>query len=167
VERQYFRILSDEDMHRIHDSSLAILENTGLLVEHEKAKGILYEAGAKVDHKSYRVRFPPELVEKSLKTIPRKIVYAGRDPEFDMTLEAEGNLYTRTTTGETTYVDLKTGEYRRAKIADMKEFAKLADALPNIDCCGALYTVDVPVQTSDVHAIKVLLEAQRKPFVFQ
>ena len=167
MERQYFRFLSDVDMRRIHDSSLAILEKTGMLIDHDQAKDILHEAGAKVDHKNNRVRFPPELVEKNLEKIPRKIIFAGRNPEFDMILEPGGKIYSRPVTGETHYVDLKTGEYRRAVISDMKEFANLADALPNIDCCSAIYAGDVPAQTSDVHAVKVLLEEQRKPFVFQ
>ena len=154
-------------MKTIHDASLRILERTGMLIDHKGGRDLLQEAGAEVDNKRGIVRFPPELVEHSLENAPRTLIYAGRDPEHDMILKAGGEVYSRTTTGETTYVDLKSGQYRRAKIDDMKEFALLADALPNIDCCGAIYAGDVPVQTADIHAVRILLEGQRKHFVYQ
>lgn len=162
MTKQYLRILSDEDIQKIHNASLAILENTGMLVDHHKARQMLQEAGAKVDHERKIVKFPPELVEKSLKSLPRTITYAGRNPENDMTLRAGGDVYARQASGEVSYVDLKTGEYRRARIDDVKEWAVLTDALPNINGCAALYTEDVPARTSDIHTVQVLLENQSK-----
>lgn len=167
MARRYLRILSDEDMQKIHNASLSILENTGMLIDHHEARNRLQEAGAKVNHESKIVKFPPELVKKSLESIPRTLTYAGRNLENDMILKAGGDVYARTPGGAVSYIDLRTGEYRKARIGDMKEWAVLTDALPNINGCAPITTGDVPVQTADIHAVQVLLENQTKHIMAQ
>lgn len=163
--KSYLKILSENDLTTIHNASLSILENTGMLIEHNKALEMLHDAGAKVDMKNQIARFPREMVEDNLKKMPKKFVYAGRDPKNDMIMEAGGNIYCRTTNGETAYHVLKTGEYRRAKIEDMVEFSKLVDALPNINGLGAVHSENVPAKTGDIHSLKVMLEHQRKNII--
>jgi trimethylamine--corrinoid protein Co-methyltransferase len=165
MNRQYLKLLSKDELGKIHHASLKILENTGMLIDHDKACDMLQEAGARVDRKKKIVRFPPELVEKSLKSIPKKLNHAGRNPENDAIIEDGDGFYSRTAGGATNYVDLKTGEYRRAKISDLKEFATLADALPNVNGCGTMHVGDVPLLTADIHCMQVLLERQRKNIV--
>jgi trimethylamine--corrinoid protein Co-methyltransferase len=156
------RILSDEQLRTIHTASLTVLEETGMLVDHEKAREILQAAGASVDHDIKIVKFPRHLVEEKLKLVPRKVTYHGRTPEFDFTVEPDGDIYGRVPGGATNYIDLKTGEIRRACLADWAEFAQLVDALPNIHCVATLHCGDVPEATSDIHCMRVLLENQRK-----
>jgi trimethylamine:corrinoid methyltransferase-like protein len=74
-------------MQKIHAQSLFLLENTGFGIEHEIALKMLAEAGATVAYENNSVRIPAELVEKSLKTVPRKITLAGRNPGRDLILE--------------------------------------------------------------------------------
>ncbi len=38
---QLFQFMTDEQRQKIHDASLDVLENTGLLVHYEKARDIL------------------------------------------------------------------------------------------------------------------------------
>jgi len=162
MKRKYWKVLSKEDLQKIHHASLAILEKTGMRIDHTRARRILEEAGAKVDHNKKLVKFPPQLVEKCLQGIPRTLVYAGRNPRNDVCLKVGGDVFVRTTSGPTSYINLKTGRYRRAKIADMKEFAILGDALPNINGNGTLHAGDVPERTADIHSLKVLLENTEK-----
>jgi len=160
---QYLRVLSEEDLKKIHNTSLAILENTGMLIEHHKARKMLQEAGARVDHERKIVKFPPELVEKSLENMPRTITYAGRNPENDMILKVDGDVCARTSSGAISYVDLRTGDYRGIRTSDVKEWAILADALPNINLCASPVVKDVRRPISDTHSMLILLENQRKP----
>ena len=46
----YFSYLADEDISYVHQSSLEILEEVGLLVRNEKARKRFAEHGAIVDH---------------------------------------------------------------------------------------------------------------------
>jgi len=49
---QYFSYLSDDDIRYVHEASLEILAETGLLVRNEKARHRFAEHGARVDHDS-------------------------------------------------------------------------------------------------------------------
>jgi trimethylamine--corrinoid protein Co-methyltransferase len=162
MTRKYFQFLTDEELKKIHDTSLRILENTGMLIDHQRALQILNDGGAKVDFKNKRVKFTPDLVNKCLQRVPRTIVYGGRNPENDMVLKTGGELYTRGNSGQTSYVDLETGEYRAGKLEDVKQWAILMDALPNINGVGPLHPANVPTTTSDIHSLRALLENQRK-----
>jgi len=163
--KPYLRLLTEEDLESIHNASLRILEQTGMLIDHDKAREILQKEGAEVDHDRKIVKFPPQLVEEKLKFVPKSITYHGRTPEYDITLSPDGDIYARVAGGAIKYVDLKTGENRRARIDDWKEFAILFDAMPNVQMIATLHCSDVPAQTSDIHSIQVLLENQRKAII--
>ena len=55
---QYFSFLDDDALERIHQASLEILEDVGLLVRNQKARNRFAEHGAVVDEDSERVRIP-------------------------------------------------------------------------------------------------------------
>ena len=159
------RLLSIDELRAIHQGSLRVLERTGMEVDHPRAFELLDGAGARVDARTKRVRFPPDLVEASLARVPRAFTYHGRSPEFDVTVSRESDLCARVPGGATNYIDLETGENRRALLADWREFATLVDALPNIHLVATLHCGDVPAQTADIHSVRALLESQRKCIV--
>ena len=156
------RVLARDDLERIHHTALRILDEVGMLIELPAALDILEGAGARVDRATSRVTFPPDLVEASRARIPKRYAYHGRTPEFDFVSEIGGDIFGRPAGGCPDYVDVATGEHRRARIADWREFCTLVDALPNIGALGNQTTGDVPAKTSDVHSMRVMLEAQRK-----
>jgi trimethylamine--corrinoid protein Co-methyltransferase len=159
------RILGDNGPRRIHDAALRILDQTGMLVDHDGALEILSSAGARVERATRRVTFPPALVEEKVGLIPREITYFGRDPQFDVTLTVDGDVYSRVPGGAPGYIDLATGAHRRAVLADWREFAVLADALPNIHVIATMHCGDVPEALADIHSLSTLLVSQRKPIV--
>jgi trimethylamine--corrinoid protein Co-methyltransferase len=167
MPRKIIKLLSDEELKKIHFASLSILENVGMIFEHKRALEILAGAGANVDSKTKIVKFPPELVEKCLKLVPDTVVYGGRNPENDMVLKADGDLYVRSNAGGTLYVDLNTGKYRRATTDDLKEWCVLIDAMSNVNGLGPLHVEDVPPRTGDLHGALILFEYQRKNFLNQ
>lgn len=77
------RVLTHDDLLRIHHAALRILDEVGMLVEHPAAQEMLAGAGARVDRATNRVRFPPELVERSRELIPNRLTYHGRTADFD------------------------------------------------------------------------------------
>ncbi len=44
------KVLSDSEIKDIHEASLVILRDTGIMVHHEEALGLFGEAGAKIDN---------------------------------------------------------------------------------------------------------------------
>ena len=159
------RLLDRAALERIHAASLRMLEEVGMIVDQPEALEILAGAGARVDRPSGRAYFPPALVEEKLGLVPRSFTYHGRTDEFDVTLAPDGEMYSRVPGGAPGYIDLETGEHRRARIADWREFAVLVDALPNINAVATLHCGDVPGATADLHSFRVLLESERKCIV--
>ncbi len=158
-------MMSPQEMSKVHAASLSILEETGMQIDHVDARSILHDAGAMTDKDNALVKFPADMVEACLKKIPKSICLAGRDIEYDLTLSPEQPFVTRCSTGLTAVVDYRNGAYRDALLKDQKELAVLADALEHVDLAGSLTVHDVPAKTADLHAVKTLLENQRKHFM--
>lgn len=162
MARSALRILSDEGLTAVHAAALRILEGTGMTVDHEGALELLDGAGCRVEASTRRVRFPPEVVEARLALVPRASTYHGLDPSFDVTLETEGQVWARHAGGAVGYIDLESGEHRRARLEDWRQFARLLDALPGIAAITTLHVGDVPAATADLHSLRVALTAQRR-----
>jgi trimethylamine---corrinoid protein Co-methyltransferase len=156
------RILSHEDLEKIHQAALRILDEIGMEIAHPRAHDLLEGAGARVDRASNRVKLPPELVERSRLQIPKQYTYHGRTPEFDWTASVDGGIGARNTGGCSYWTDPETGEHRPARIADWRAFCTLTDALPNIRALANMICSDVPPRTNDVHSMRTQLEANRK-----
>jgi trimethylamine--corrinoid protein Co-methyltransferase len=151
------RFLTKEGMQKIHDQSLLVLQNTGISVDHEEALRMLGDAGADVDMKTKVVKIPPDLVEKCLPKVPRKMTLAGRNPERDLVLEPAGKVRTRNCGGMTQVYVSETGEIRDAVLADTADVARLIDGLDDIDYVGPLYPSDVPLETLELQTLETML----------
>ncbi len=151
------RFLTENDMQKIHEQALFLLENTGIGVEHTQGLEILEKSGANIDYKTSSVRISADLVEKSLSTVPRKIILAGRNPERDLILEPGGTMRTRNTGGMTQIHDLETGEIRESNLSDTADFARLLDGLDNIDFIAPLYAADVPLNILELQVLETMM----------
>jgi trimethylamine--corrinoid protein Co-methyltransferase len=161
------RVLSDEDVQRLHSASLDVLSNVGIRICHDETLRGLEKAGAYVDYGKQLVKMPRRLVEESLKKAPKSYVLAGRSPEMDLIIEP-GKTYTRCASGSLYIIDQKTRQCRAATGEDVKNFTKLQDALENISLCGGSpYPSDVPPVLQDICQIKIMLENTRKHIRFQ
>jgi len=158
-------LMSHTEMSKVHEASLAILEETGMQIDHAQARSILWDAGAKTHKNTNIVKFPAEMVEECIQKIPKTICLAGRDPEYDLSLTCKSPFVVRCATGLTAILDHQTGIYREALMADQKNMAILADALDNVSMAGPMTVHDAPHKTADLHATKILLENQRKHFM--
>lgn len=129
--RKNLEILSRDEVSRIHETSLNILENTGVKFWEPKAIELLRQSGASVDSKRSVVRFPRDLIMRSVKKAPSAITLAGRNPKFDLKL-GEGTSYFGSLGTAPLVFDLETGERRYARKTDLENFARIADALESI-----------------------------------
>ena len=129
--RNRLEILSRDEVSRIHEASLSILENTGVKFWEPKAIELLRMSGASVDSKRSVVRFPRDLVMRSVKKAPSAITLAGRNAKFDLKL-GEGRSYFGTLGTAPLVFDLETGERRYAVKRDLENFARIADALESV-----------------------------------
>jgi trimethylamine---corrinoid protein Co-methyltransferase len=144
-------VFTGDELNEIHLATLEVLEKTGLFIEGDEALELLDGAGARVDRKNKIVKFPPYLVEDSIRSAPAKVMLAGRNPRNDMVLET--NRVGFTTFGEGIYVeDLETGQIRKSTKADVAASALLADYLPHVDVYErAVGASDVPLEVDQLH----------------
>jgi len=157
-----FKMYSDDQIQKVHESSLEILATTGLLIEHQGALEKLGDAGAEVDMNSQRVYFPKELVEKCLKLAPASWICAGRDESFDFAMGLDTPLTGRTSGGPIKRYRPETGQIAMVTDADCAEYAKVTDALVNLNTVGTLSPSDLPLATYDLHTLRTFLKNTRK-----
>jgi trimethylamine--corrinoid protein Co-methyltransferase len=158
--------LSRDDLYKIHEATLELLERTGVRVDNQEARSMLQKAGADVDLKSRVVKIPQHLVEWALKKAPRSLFLAGRrgNGKHDMRFErkrayftiGEANLYA---------ADAETGERRPSTKKDIADAAKLADGLPNIDHVHPMFAY----RTTNIglHELDAMLRNTEKPVTCQ
>lgn len=126
------QVFSDSDLERIHLATLEVLERTGLFVQSSEAMDIFEQNGAMVDRDTKIVKIPAYIVEEAIKSAPKKIVMAGRNPKNDFVLESGRVNFCPF--GEGIYVlDPYTGEHRKSTKEDIGNVAKLVDALDQYD----------------------------------
>jgi trimethylamine--corrinoid protein Co-methyltransferase len=161
------RVISDDDIQRIHSSSLDILSHVGIQIHHDATLKGLGRAGALVDHEKHLVKMPSDLVEGCIKKFSKSHVLAGRTSENDIRIEA-GKTYTRCASGSPYLIDIETRKRRNATSGDVKDFTRLQDAMENISFCGGSpYPSDIPPVIQDVAQIKIMLENTTKHIRFQ
>jgi trimethylamine--corrinoid protein Co-methyltransferase len=163
--RPQLTLLSEEEVQRIHDESLILLEEVGMKIQSQKALELLDKAGAKVDFEREHAYFPKSLVEETIPHAPSSITLYSRDGEPTLKLE-EDNVYFNPGSAATHLLDRHTGERRHPKVADVIEFAKVVDSLPQIQAQStAIIPADVPASLSDRYRLYQILRHSTKPIV--
>jgi trimethylamine--corrinoid protein Co-methyltransferase len=123
-------IFTDEQIEEIHGGLLGVLERTGVRMDHARGLEVLQGAGCRIDRANNRVRFPADLVERSLALCPKSFPVRARDPKNDLLLGGD-TLYFVSGCGMNT-VDLATGEARRATKEETIDGIRVLDALENL-----------------------------------
>ena len=127
-----FEALTDKERARIHDSSLKILEETGLRVPSASMlTGRLREAGLEVGDDG-ALRIDSGTVDAALRKAPRVVRLGARDPQRTVVLDGSRTFVTTDGCAAKT-LDIETGKRRPATLADIAASARLTDALENFD----------------------------------
>jgi trimethylamine---corrinoid protein Co-methyltransferase len=152
-----YEILSSDEIARIHQGSLEVLAETGMMVVHENALRILEAGGCVVDHQTRRVKFPPDLVEWAISQCPETFLVKARNPELTLDLGGE-TVYFASFPGFT-WLDPDTLERHVATVEDCGRLVRLCDALPLVHtlCQPVAHLGDKPpqVELEWVHATEL------------
>jgi len=155
-------ILDDEDVKKINQTALNILEEVGVVFPSEKALKIFADAGANVDFDKKLVKIPGHLVIEYLKKAPRRYTLAGRRPELDAKI-GEGNGTYFYCTGEVPkIVDLETGQRRPSIKNDAENVAKILDYFPIIFAIFSPVSPGDKGETGPIHAVEACFNNTEK-----
>ena len=125
-------LLTEVQTQRVHDASLEILEDVGLLVRYAKARTIFADHGCIVDSEKNIVKFPRTVVEKYYKMMPPTFTFRGRDPKYDRTIPQDSPVIV-TGSSAPNILDPVTGQERRSCSDDIARIAHLINELPGYD----------------------------------
>ena len=156
--------LAAEQVERLHQATIEILERTGVIVSHQRAIDLLKAAGARVD--GQRVRIPSHLVDAAIASAPDLIEVYDRAGSVAMRL-GRHNCYFGTGSDLPATIDPATGRHRTSGKDDVVRAARLCSGLDNIDFCMSMAIAsDASPTTSYVHQFDAMVRNTAKPLVF-
>jgi len=157
------KIASEEELKRLHQASLRILEKTGIEVHLDEARNLLKSAGALID--GLRVRFPQEMVERVIESAPEHIALHNQDGVLTMDVRATNYFFGSGSDLQYT-IDLKTGERRFTTLKDVADSARLVDRLEHFDFHMSYgLASDVPAEDQEIRQVEAMLENTKKPLI--
>lgn len=156
-------VLTQDELRDIDSATFEILSQTGVSIASERACRLLDSAGASVDYEKGIVRISEDLVRKSI-SLAIQTPLELFDRSGTSSIKLEGKKTYNVSGFDATYtLDSETGERRPSTKHDVGEFAKLADALPNIHVVGTqAIPQDVPARSSELHAVEAILNNTSK-----
>ncbi|MGL4606589.1 MAG: trimethylamine methyltransferase family protein [Eubacteriaceae bacterium] len=143
-----FNVLNQTKIDKIHEKSMDLLANFGMKVTGDRTIELLKKYGCVID--GDLVKFPKEVVEKALNTIPKELTLYTRDGKPNMVINSKNNVYFGTHSDQLEILDYKTNVARPYLKSDIKDMCKLGSYLSNISfilSVGMCADVDPKVQS--------------------
>ncbi len=155
---------STAECARLQEAACAILERTGVRVDHPEARRILAVAGARVDEAD-RVRIPAALVAEALAVAPKALTLHDRTGR--PAIEWGGETAWFGPGSDCPYiVDGRTGDRRLATLDDVRAGIALVDALPNMAFAMSMFLPsEVDGRVADRHQAVAMLTGTTKPLI--
>ena len=136
-------ILSEEQLHRIHEASLTVLEEIGINFLLDEAREILKKAGADVEEDGTRVRFDRDLILESIAKAPSEFTIHARNPARNIKIGGRWVAFS-TVAGPPNASDIQGGR-RSGNFKDYCNFIRLAQ------CVNAVHAISGhPVEPLDL-----------------
>lgn len=167
------RILTQEQMQRLHEAALQILERAGMSIGHDGALDYLRQAGCRVDHSRKHVTFGREVTECAIAKMRRDFTLADRQGvempvRFSQVHFASAPVrihhqFTSNAGGFVPHILDLDGRRRLATMQDVRDAIRLIDGLEHIEmmglpCCAA----EVPERDRPVVMAAELIEGTAK-----
>lgn len=161
------KVLSEEEIERLHQAALSLLKDPGLHSESSLFLDLFAKSGAQVDRDARTIRLPAEMVEAAIASAPSSFVLHGRHDEANSLLLEPGRVYYGMGgTSEPLFFDYQLGHARQPTKQDMVTSTRLGQALPNIDFVQTLCMAgDYPTGQIFFHDFDAIFRNTSKPTV--
>ncbi|MBW2611759.1 MAG: trimethylamine methyltransferase family protein [Deltaproteobacteria bacterium] len=161
------KIVGKDTLQSIHEQSLQLLSNAGVVFDNEEIVRLFVDNGQKVDGK--RVYLSETFVMKALESVPRGFTMTSRNGTVDVTIgEKQGSLVVAPGNGTLFIQDIE-GQRRRATIADFDNITKLCEHSRNVSLVGSIPVdpVDLPIKSKPARLVHHLMQYSNKPLIGQ
>jgi trimethylamine---corrinoid protein Co-methyltransferase len=158
------QMLSDEQIVAIHNTSLAILSRTGIVMKNEAARRLLLDAGAR--ESEGRIKIPDHLITHAIRVASSYIRMYNRLGQCSLPLEM-GKVFFGSGSDCLCTIDVETGRRRRATAEDVRQMAHLCDGLGQLDFVMSMANPsDVPTEDIYIHEFVGMIRGSVKPNVY-
>ncbi len=165
-------ILNNEDIKRINETSLDVLEKVGLLIDDAETRAFLKVQGCIVDEGNNNVRFPRDIITEFVSKAPNSFTLHSRDGQHDVRMVSDGSVVNYMNLGMGTrvchYVSRNQFDTRDATLKDIENIAKLEDGLENIDLITQPVSA-LDLMTSNVartlYEVRAIISNTSKPYL--
>ena len=151
------RYLNQEEMQRIHQAALRILDEVGMQVDSKEALEYLQAFGCRVDFDHRLVKYPSDLVQATVDRMRKANADPNRIPQrmsvrysqiyFSTMPHHIHTDFSGSAGGFNIYILDLDGQRRPATLEDVRAAIRLADALDNITFMG------LPVSAQDIPSV--------------
>ena len=154
------KFLSDDDVRAMHEATLQIMNEVGIIWTHEQSLDILMESGCTM--KGNRVCFPANLIMDCVAKANKRPVIRGRNGQVNEF--GGGSVYFHNLGGARDVFDARTGAHHTATVEDCVNATRVLDALPNCHTITPFFTPpDVPNEMMALHMYRHTLSNTTKP----
>jgi trimethylamine--corrinoid protein Co-methyltransferase len=161
-----YRLLAERALERIHESALAVLEETGCRIHSRRLLRLLADHGSDIDAERSIARIPATVVSSALADAPASFTLYDRNGKAALEM-GSGEAYAASGHGALYVIDEETDERRRATKADAIDFALLSDALDSVAFVAPIvFPGDASTRSSSLHAIEAILANTCKHLFF-
>jgi trimethylamine---corrinoid protein Co-methyltransferase len=160
-------VLSVDEIRKIHEATLDILENCGVIIDSPHMFDFLVEKGLPVDRDKHCVHFSRTAVEEALATIPEQFEVCDRQGKLAFLL-GDGEPKIAAGHNAIFWVDSETGDTRPSTVGDVELFARICNQLEGIDMIGIpVMPQDVPEpELSLLYGVQAVMQNSHKPIFF-
>src|SRR5262245_52086870 len=157
-------ILSGEAEEKVHDASMRMLRDNGVVFEEPRALDYFRRAGQRVDDDSQRVWLDPAFVIETAAKAPSRFVMHARDPEWNVTLGDDSVVFAPVS-GPPFIADRERGR-RDGTLPDQNDLVRLAETIdvlhhgtPEVAC------KDLNVETRHLDILHEQIRLSRKGMI--
>jgi trimethylamine--corrinoid protein Co-methyltransferase len=163
IIRPKIQILDNEHKIQIFNEAKNILETQGIFIENQEAIELFKRNGIKSEKSRFFI--PPDLVDKSLKSVPKEITLYDREGKEHISLKND-QVHFDPGSAAIFILDENSGEIREALSEDFIRFSKIVEHLEYIEAHStALIYQDVPKEAQDWHRLYIALSNCYKPII--
>lgn len=154
-------LISQEALEAVHQASLQVLRETGIMVKDEKAREAFEQAGAKVNHDRQIVKIPNGLVEKSIETAPFEVTLFGKErSRLDF---GSGQVRFINGFGTVNIYEWQTKKKRKATKKDLIHLVRVVEQMDQATIVWPeIYPQDVPEKMIELHIAQAMVENTEK-----
>ena len=159
----YLDLMTPEQVERIHDASMNILETKGIVFRDDEALDMWRAAGAKVVNET--VYLDRAHLMQLISTVPETYRMHARNPERSVTVGARKQIFTPSY-GAPNVIDLQ-GRRVPSTMEHFDNFAKLGHIASSLHMSGGVVCepLDIPVHHRPINMVTSLVRHSDKPFM--